>query len=109
MVKDNRFLNKPRIMPKISKTSDVDVFDLINFYSNSGAYNGGRLVEACKIFENMIQQDATICLTLAGALTPAGIGGFISKLIEKGLIDFIISITKTIGFSQAFRDLPGYR
>jgi deoxyhypusine synthase len=39
----------------------------------------------------MIQEDATICLTLAGALTPTGIGGLINHLIKNGLVDIIIS------------------
>jgi len=106
----NRFLKKPRIIPKLSKTIDINISDLINYYSNSGAYNGGRLVEACKIYENMIQDDATVCLTLAGALTPAGIGGFITQLISKGLIDFIISTGANLYHDIHFAlDLPVYQ
>ena len=35
--------------------------------------------------------DTTIGLTLAGALTPAGLGGCLIELMERGLIDFMIS------------------
>ena len=35
--------------------------------------------------------DTTIGLTIAGALTPAGLGGCIIELMERGLVDFIIS------------------
>jgi deoxyhypusine synthase len=37
------------------------------------------------------ENDTTIGLTLAGALTPAGLGGCLIELMERGLIDFVIS------------------
>ena len=35
--------------------------------------------------------DTTIGLTMAGALTPAGLGGCVIELMERGLVDFVIS------------------
>ncbi len=35
--------------------------------------------------------DTTIGLTVAGALTPAGLGGCVIELIDRGLVDFVIS------------------
>ena len=58
------------------------------------AYNAARLGEACHIYaEKMLSRkhDTTIGLTVAGALTPAGLGGCIIELMERGLVDFIIS------------------
>jgi deoxyhypusine synthase len=58
------------------------------------AFNAARLSEACAIFsEKMLapDQDTTIGLTIAGALTPAGLGGCVIEMMERGLIDFIIS------------------
>jgi deoxyhypusine synthase len=58
------------------------------------AFNAARLGEACRIFsERMLdpENDTTIGLTLAGALTPAGLGGCIAELMERGLVDFLIS------------------
>jgi deoxyhypusine synthase len=58
------------------------------------AFNAGRLSEACHIFtEKMLApaNDTTIGLTVAGALTPAGLGGCVIELMERGLIDFMIS------------------
>ena len=58
------------------------------------AFNAGRLSEACKIFsEKMLEpdNDTTIGLTIAGAMTPAGLGGCIIELMDRGLVDFIIS------------------
>jgi len=58
------------------------------------AFNAGRLSEACLIYsEKMLapENDTTIGLTIAGALTPAGLGGCIIELMERGLVDFVIS------------------
>ncbi len=58
------------------------------------AFNAGRLNEACQIYsEKMLapENDTTIGLTIAGALTPAGLGGCIIELMERGLVDFLIS------------------
>jgi deoxyhypusine synthase len=58
------------------------------------AFNAGRLSEACQIFaEKMLAADneTTIGLTVAGALTPAGLGGCVIELMDRGLIDFVIS------------------
>jgi deoxyhypusine synthase len=58
------------------------------------AFNAGRLSEACHIFsEKMLapDNDTTIGLTVAGALTPAGLGGCVIELMDRGLVDFIIS------------------
>ncbi len=35
--------------------------------------------------------DTTIGITVAGALTPAGLGGCLIELMERGLVDFVIS------------------
>ena len=58
------------------------------------AYNSARLNEACRLYaERMLdpEQDVTIALTMAGALTPAGLGGSILTLMEYGFVDFIVS------------------
>jgi deoxyhypusine synthase len=58
------------------------------------AFNAARLGEACRIFTDKMLQpehDTTIALTIAGAMTPAGLGGCVIELMERGLIDFVIS------------------
>src|SRR5438445_1239583 len=58
------------------------------------AYNAARLNEAARLYaEEMLNpaNDVTIGLTMAGALTPAGLGGCILTLMEMGFVDFIIS------------------
>jgi deoxyhypusine synthase len=58
------------------------------------AFNAGRLSEACHIFTDKMlapEDNTTIGLTVAGALTPAGLGGCIIELMDRGLVDFVIS------------------
>ena len=57
------------------------------------AYNSARLKEACKLGEKAFsQENVTVGITLAGAMTPASIGiSTIIPLIEAGYIDFVVS------------------
>lgn len=58
------------------------------------AFNAARLGEACRIYADKMlapEHDTTIALTVAGALTPAGLGGCVIELMERGLVDFLIS------------------
>ncbi len=58
------------------------------------AFNAGRLSEACRIFaEKMLaaEHETTIGLTIAGAMTPAGLGGCVIEMMDRGLVDFVIS------------------
>ena len=58
------------------------------------AFNAGRLSEACHVFTNGMldpAHDTTIGLTVAGAMTPAGLGGCVIELMERGLVDFVVS------------------
>lgn len=70
----------------------ADVKELID--EGFQAFNAARLGEACRIYsDKMLGKpfDTTIGLTIAGALTPAGLGGCVIELMERGLVDFIIS------------------
>lgn len=58
------------------------------------AFNAARLGEACRIFTDKMlapEHDTTIALTVAGAMTPAGLGGCVVELMNRGLVDFVIS------------------
>ncbi|MFQ5670536.1 MAG: deoxyhypusine synthase [Acidobacteriota bacterium] len=57
------------------------------------AYNAGRLQKGCHLLvQRMLQPDVTICLTLSGALTPAGLGrSVVIPLLRAGFVDWIVS------------------
>jgi deoxyhypusine synthase len=68
----------------------MTVSRLIEFFDSTG-YNARRLAEAAHIIKDMIDTDSTVCLTLAGAMTPIGMGRAISAMIEAGFIDWIVA------------------
>ena len=57
------------------------------------AYNSARLREGCQLFvEKMLRPDVTVGMSLAGALTPAGLGcSCIVPLIKAGFVDWIVA------------------
>src|SRR3989339_1968713 len=82
-----KYLSGKRILPKpiTAKTTIVDLVD------NLDAYNGGRLRAACHLLRDRYSQaDVTVGLSLAGALTPAGMGpSTIIPLMNHGYVDWI--------------------
>src|SRR5712691_7545593 len=87
----SEYLSGPQILPH-RVHPNMTVAELIE--QQFQAYNSARLNEAARLYvEEMLapEKDVTICLTMAGALTPAGLGGCIITLMEYGFIDFIIS------------------
>ncbi|MEM3031253.1 MAG: deoxyhypusine synthase [Candidatus Micrarchaeia archaeon] len=85
-----RFLRGRTIEP-LRFRKDMDVEFMVERVFGASGYNARRLAEACALYGKMIRNDATVCLTLAGAMTPIGMGGPIITMMEKGLIDWIIS------------------
>ena len=77
-------------IPHIKLDPKMTIEDLVNVFASSG-YNGRQLGEAAKLYAKMIKEDATICLTVSGAMTPVGFGGIIKTLIERGFVDWIVT------------------
>jgi len=87
-------------------SANMTVEQLIDFYASTG-YNARRLAEAALMVKEMIDSDSTVCLTLAGAMTPIGIGRTISAMIEAGFIDWIVSTGANVYHDLHFAyDLP---
>ena len=57
------------------------------------AYNGARLGDACRLYaEKMLAPKTTVGMSLAGALTPAGLGAsVVVPLIKAGFVDWIVA------------------
>lgn len=77
-------------IPHIKLEPKMGISDLVEVFASSG-YNGRQLGEAAKLYSKMIEEDATICLTVSGAMTPVGFGGIFKTLIERGFVDWIIT------------------
>ncbi len=76
--------------PHIKLDPKMTIEDLVEVFARSG-FNGRQLGEAAKLYAKMIKENATICLTVSGAMTPVGFGGIIKTLIERGFVDWIIT------------------
>jgi len=85
-----RYLSGQRILPKplTGKESLPQMIDQVFL-----AYNAARMQEACRLFaEKMLRRDVTVAMSLAGALTPAGLGAScVIPLIKAGFVDWIVS------------------
>ena len=77
-------------IPHIKLDPKMTMEDLVDVYASSG-YNGRQLGDAAKLYAKMIKEDATICLTISGAMTPVGFGGIVKTLIERGFVDWIVT------------------
>jgi deoxyhypusine synthase len=82
-----KYLAGKRILPEpISRKTDI-----VTLIDNMDAYNGGRLRAACHLLRDKYSQnDVTVGLSLAGALTPAGLGpSAVIPLMNHGFVDWI--------------------
>ncbi|NMJ86684.1 MAG: deoxyhypusine synthase [Thaumarchaeota archaeon] len=105
-MKDFRHSFTGKKIPYVTINPNMDVSELIELYSSAG-YNARKLGEAADLFYRMIDDDATICLTISGAMTPIGYGGLVKELIKRGFVDWIISTGANIYHEDHFAwDLP---
>jgi len=84
-----KYLSGKRILPR-SITGKESLSELMDGFL---AYNSARLREGCQLFvEKMLENDVTVGMSLAGALTPAGLGcSSVIPLIKAGFVDWIVS------------------
>lgn len=70
----------------------MSVSELVDQMGRAGAYNGGALARAVEIYEQMLEdREATRFFGLAGAMVPAGMGGIVTGLLERGMIDVLVT------------------
>ena len=97
-----------RLCPPPMESGQPGVVELIETYFN--AYNAARLREACQLFTRMVDEGATIGVSLSGALTPAGLSSVITPMIKKGFIDYLSSTGANLYHDLHFDlGLPLYR
>jgi len=75
----------------LSLPGNEAVADMIDHVFARSGFNARRLAEGAKLYRTMLDSGARVCVTLAGAMTPIGMSGVLTSLIEKGLVDFLIS------------------
>jgi deoxyhypusine synthase len=85
-----KYLSGKRILPK-GLTGKEKLTDVIE--NAFLAYNSARLREGCRlVVDKMLEPDVTVGMSLAGALTPAGLGcSCVVPLIKAGFVDWIVA------------------
>jgi len=81
-------LDKP--VSSITLDKDLDVVELVEGMGKT-AFQGRNISIAKDIWVNMVRDETTIFLGLAGAMIPAGMRNLIVSLIKKRLVDCIVS------------------
>jgi deoxyhypusine synthase len=104
----HRYLSGKRVLPQPT-TPQSTIESVID---NMDAYNGGRLRAACQLMrEKYSQEDVTIGVSIAGALTPAGLGpSTIIPLMNHGFVDWLVSTGANMYHDMHFAlNMPLYR
>ena len=85
-----RYLSGPRIQPRPIRAG-MKVDELMD--EAFLAYNAGRLQQAARLLvEKVLQPDVTVGMSVAGALSPAGVTlSSLIPLVKAGFVDWIVS------------------
>ncbi|MCX5725896.1 MAG: deoxyhypusine synthase family protein [Candidatus Saganbacteria bacterium] len=98
MDEDNKFLRHPTVPLKVSKGKSVGT--LLNEMLGTG-FQGRKLAECYQIWKSMLGEESiTIWLGISGAIVPAGMRELIAYLIEKRMVDVVVSTG-----AQIFHDI----
>src|SRR5262245_6306793 len=99
---------KRRLAPPPLERGAEDVAALVETYFN--AYNAARLRESCQLMARMVNEGATIGVSLSGALTPGGLSSVIVPMLKHGFIDYLSSTGANLYHDLHFDlGLPLYR
>ncbi|MCC7291206.1 MAG: deoxyhypusine synthase [Phycisphaerales bacterium] len=80
-----------RSIDPLKLSGNEAVADMIDHVYAGSGFNGRRLAEAAQLYRRMIDDGATIAITVSGAMTPIGFSGIFNALMERGFVDFFIS------------------
>lgn len=104
----DKYLTGKRVLPEPTTKNST----LASLIDNMDAYNGGRLRAACQLLRDKYsQEDVTIGLSIAGALTPAGLGpSTIIPLMNHGFVDWLTATGANMYHDLHFAfNMPLYR
>ena len=82
--------NESKVEP-ISIWPRMTVNDLVTEMGKSGAFMAGMLSKAVDTYEQMIRDNAYVFLSLSGALIPAGMSRVLIELVNRKLVDCIVT------------------
>jgi len=82
-------MQKHKKIEHVEVRPDMKVEELVREMDKSGVFSAGRLAEAVDIYQNMIEDGATIFMGVGGALVPGGLRQVLVKAISDDLVDII--------------------
>ncbi|MFQ5761793.1 MAG: deoxyhypusine synthase family protein [Candidatus Bathyarchaeia archaeon] len=88
-VDDENFVRDP-VVP-LTFQGNVTARELVKSMGGAGAFNAGRLFEACRLIEEKLRSDCLLGVSVAGAIIPAGMGRILGDMMERGQIDFLVT------------------
>ena len=105
MTSNSLFNNAPDIIPRLIK-KEMSIPELIQLMGET-SFEARKLFQGAGLFKNMIDDNDTIWLGIAGAGIAGGMGGMIISLLEAGFIDVICSTGAQVYHDLHFAfDLP---
>ncbi len=69
----------------------MTVTQLVDKVYARGSYEGRNLAKGAQLLRDIKKEGKYLWLAMAGAATPAGLGGLVSQLIQLGVVDGVIS------------------
>ena len=90
---------------QINVDNNMKVLDLLNEFDKSGVLGAGSVARACNVLTDMINdEDMKVFMSLGGPLIPGGMRNIVSKMINEGHVDLIVSSGANIthGLVEAF-------
>ena len=77
---------------QINVDNNMKVLDLLNEFDKSGVLGAGSVARACNVLTDMINdEDMKVFMSLGGPLIPGGMRNIVSKMINEGHVDLIVS------------------
>lgn len=86
-----RELLSGRTIDPLTLPGNESVADMLDNVFAASGFNARRLAEGAQLYARMLDAGATVAVTVAGAMTPIGMGGVFNALIERGFVDFMIA------------------
>ncbi len=77
---------------QINVDSNMKVLDLLNEFDKSGVLGAGSVARACNVLTDMIQDsEMKVFMSLGGPLIPGGMRNIVTKMINEGHVNLIVS------------------
>ena len=77
---------------QIKVDNGMKIIDLIDQFDQSGVLGAGRVARTCNVLADMIQdEDMSVFMSLGGPLIPGGMRNVVTKMINEGHVNLIVS------------------